>query len=233
VNFVQQACRALSERMQAVLRLQIPPTIIDANPSEVAEFPSVSIMPEDFVTTWYQEDEIGVDEDGNLLLGALADIRNPAGAAMLDDGVSHLSLVGRDACSGRIFVGARLPPKREQVQSQISRLFMSDSMTPGILEVVIPRPRVGPHVLPWPWTASFRLGNRHWTPEHAFSERLFAFLEFDLDLPILVDRQDPLVMNAFLKMRSGSQQDPEEPVDYALAHAESYQITEDDTVPIP
>ena len=230
MNFVQQACRALSDLLQEKLSLKSPPTIVYANPSDVAEYPSVSIMPEDFITTWYQEDEIGVDENGDLLLGARAEIRVPANAAMLDDGVSHLSIVGRDSCSGHIFVGARLPHKREEVQWEITRLFMSDSMTPGILEVTIPKPRVGPHILPWSWTASFLVGNAHWTGEHAFSERLFAFLEFDLDLPLLIDRRDPLMTQFFLKMRSGSKQDPEEPVDYALANAETLTITEDDVL---
>ena len=233
MNFVQQACRALSDQMQATLRLTSPPTIVYANPSEVADYPSVAIMPEDFQTTWYQEDEIGVDEDGNLLLGALAELEDPAGAAMLDDGVSHLSIVGSEICTGRIFVGSRLPPKREHVQSQITRLFMSDSMTSGILEVVIPRPRVGPHVLPWPWTATFVLGSAHWTGEYAFSERLFAFLEFELLLPLLIDRQDPLIMTAIVNMRAGTQVERDESVSYALSQSESYQITEDEIIQLP
>lgn len=232
MNFTQQACQALSDAMQLELKLTSPPTVVYANPSEVADYPSVAVWPEKHETTWTQDDEVGVDENDELLLGGRASVRNPAGAAMLDDLVSHLSIVGRSTCSGRIFVGCRLPPKREAIQGLITRMFERDAMTPGIIEVVVPRPRVGPHVLPWSWNASFRLGRSSWEDEPAFSERLWGYLSFDMDVSMLVDRSDPLITQLLLAEASGTAQGASSSVDVAdaLASATNYQITEDDVL---
>lgn len=224
-----QAISALSDRLQSVLRLQTAPTIVSETPSTVADSPSVAIWPEEFDMVWSQEEELTVDVDGELRVGAYADLTPPAGAAVLDDG-SHLSHVGTQRVSGRIFVGCRLPPRRAEIQEKITREFALD--TPGVMHLQIDRPRVGSQILPWPWTVGVSVESAAWTPEMVFAERLFAWIEFDMEIAVLIDRREPLMTELVIAMLAGPVVDVSTPAPQAVQQSELYQITSDgDVVP--
>lgn len=169
-----------------------PTTIISAPPSSLADYPATAIWLERFQILLDQEEELGVDEDGQVLIGAVNELRNPAAPAMVGD-TAHLSKIGAMIGSGRIWVGSRLPPKREEVESQITDLFLEDAGAPGRILLTIDEPRVGGLVLPWSWTGAVFLGDVSWSDEFAFSERLWSWIRFDLEVDLLVLRTDTIM----------------------------------------
>jgi hypothetical protein len=125
----------------SVVVLPSPPMVISAPPSSVADSPAVAIWLEKFKTNYVQDDEISVGDDGVPLLGARAVIRAGDQPAMLDS-VAHLSRIGTLIGSGRIWVGSRLAPKREETEDAIVLAFNQDEGVVGRMMVRIPRPRV-------------------------------------------------------------------------------------------
>lgn len=194
----RQACRALGLLIDAKCRLKEPTTVISAPPSDVADYTTCAIHPESWDTEWAQEDELGVDEEGLILPGSL-DV--PSAAATVASGV-RLSQIGMIKGSGRIWVGSRLAPKREDTEDLIYELFSEDELTPGRLLVEMKNPRVGTHVLPWDWTAAFFIGNSRWTDEYAFAERLWTYVDFEVEIPIVALRTSPLMSSVFVGLNA-------------------------------
>lgn len=188
----RQAATAMGDLIQARVNLQESPTIISAPPSSVADSPRVAIWLEQFSAVWSHEDELQVDADGELMVGALASIDQGAGPALIQEGV-HLSCVGTLRGRGRIWIGCRLPAKREELESEIGFAFMSEREAPGRMLVSVKDPKLGKFVLPWTWTGAAFSNFSQWTSEFAFSERLWSWINFDLDISMLVPRYDPLV----------------------------------------
>lgn len=174
------------------VRLAQPPTVISAPPSEVSDYPTVSILMERFKRVWHQEDELETDSSGQtLLVGSQRSISFPVAAASLDSD-HRLSRVGRIEGSGRIWVGARLAPQREKIETQISTLFSEDASAIGRVLVDL-QPTISGLLLPWTWPLAFFLEDSEWTDEFAFSERLWSWIQFDVDLDVLAVRTDPLM----------------------------------------
>lgn len=188
----RQAATALAEALQQHLNLQTPPTVISAPPSKVADSPACAIWLEKFSSVWSHEDELEVDADGNPKVGSNNDLNQGVGAAMIQEGV-RLSVIGTLRGSGRLWSGCRLPAKREELENQISEAFTQDPVAPGSLLLEIKKPTVGKFVLPWSWFGAAFTDESEWTAEFAFSERLWSWMMFDLDVSILVPRFDPLV----------------------------------------
>lgn len=203
-NFRRQAADALGEliyeRCRGLVRER--PVIISANPSEVADYPRVAITMEKFPLTMHHEDELMVDSQGELLVGARAGLDvEPSGAASITAG-DRLSKIGTFRGFGRIWVGCRLHPKREEVEHAIATVFVQDEAALGRLLVDIPKPRIGHLELPWPWTAAFFMEEQHWSEEHAFEERVWSFTNFDVELDFLAVRSSPLVRRFLLEVNA-------------------------------
>ncbi len=195
-NLRRQAAQALGDQLQAYLNLREPPAIIAAPPSEVAEYPRVAVWLEQF-TRNYNDEEPEVDEDGELLLGAKARLSGGVGAAMIQKDV-QLEIIGTMKGSGRIFVGCRLAPKREEVEDLIDEAFLQERGIPGRMVCTVQKPRVGPYTLPWSWDGFAFINSSSWTNEFAFSERLWAWIQFDLEISMLVARNQPMVKRFLL-----------------------------------
>jgi hypothetical protein len=187
----RQAARALGDAIAQRVRLQEKPTVISTPPSSVAEYPRVAVWLESFSRKWAQEDELMVGSDGEPLTGARAG-ETPVGPVVIQHGV-RLSCVGTLIGSGRIWVGCRHPGKREDVEDEIDLLFTLDDGAPSRLMVEMSRPRVGQYELAHAWNAAVFVGDSEWTREFVFAERLWAWIKFDLEVPILVPRTSPLV----------------------------------------
>jgi hypothetical protein len=135
------------------------------------------------------DDEVQADENNQPLIGATATLDWKPN---LDLGCgAWLSLVGTMRCRGRIWVGARHAAKREELEARIFRMFFDEPEAPGRWLFDIPEPVVGDYTLPCPWTATAIVGDSTWTAEYAFAERLWAWLSFELELSLLVPRDDP------------------------------------------
>ena len=189
LNFRRQTVNQMCDRLHEVLRLSERPIAIAAPPSSAPDGPSCAIMLESTKTEYYDDDEIQADENNQPLVGALAVLESTPNVD-LGNGV-YLSRVGKMLCRGRIWVGARLAPKREELEARIMRVFFEDTEAPGRWLIELPNPVVGEYSLPCPWTACAFLGDSTWTGEFVFSERLWSWLNFELELEILVPRDNP------------------------------------------
>lgn len=182
---VNQMCNVLYERLRLVER----PIAIAAPPSNEPESPAVAILIDTTKFNIGTDDEIQVDEEGTPLTGAMAVLESTPNID-LGNGV-YLSRVGSMICRGRIWVGARLAPKREELEARIARMFFEDTENPGRWSIDIPNPSLGEYVLPVSWTVAAFIGESTWTGEYVFSERLWSWLTFDLEMELLVPRDNP------------------------------------------
>lgn len=191
-NLRRQAAKALGEAINDRLHLQEPVAIIAANPAEVTDYPRVAIWLEQFTKVFHGEEELEVNEDGQLMMGYYASLSPGVGAAKLN-ATQRLSKVGSIRGSGRIWVGCRLPPMREEMESDIDNIFLEDTAALSRLLITIKKPMLGKIAIPWDWTAAVFIRNSSWSAEMAFSERLWSWMNFDLEVDILVPRSSPLI----------------------------------------
>jgi hypothetical protein len=182
---VNRMCDVLHER----LRLSERPTAIAAPPSNAPDGPAVAVLIDStrFIIT--ADDEVQVDADGQILMGATAVLESMPNIDL--GGGAYLSHVGSMVSKGRIWVGARLPAKREELEARIMRVFFEDTANLGTWTIDIPNPEIGEYVLPVSWNATAVVNESTWTGEQVFSERLWSWLTFDLEVAILVPRDNP------------------------------------------
>lgn len=192
-NLRRQAANALGKCIAENIRLAQPPTIIAAPPSSVADYPSVAIWLEKFSTTRYAEDELEVDANNVPLIGARALLCRGSAAAHVQDG-KYLSKVGTMQATGRIWVGCRLPPLREELEEKITRLFDLDSGAPGRLMFRVDNPVIDGVMLPWRWPIAVFTDDSEWSDEYAFAEKMWAWIHIELIMDVLVTRSDPRIL---------------------------------------
>ncbi len=194
LSLKRQAVTSMCQTIDEKLKLAQPSTAIAAPPNEAPEYPAVAVHLERFKLEAYEDDEIQTDDDGPLV-GARAIL---GWAPNVDIGLgAYVSRVGKIVASGRIWVGARLPAQREAMEARITRLFFEDPECPTRWLITIPNPVLGEYALPFPWTVAAFLGDSMWTSEFVFSERLWAWLNFELELEILVPRDKVPVVRSF------------------------------------
>lgn len=183
----RQAVNAMCDAIHDKLKLAQRPTAIAAPPSAAPDYPAAAVQLTRFRLDAYDEDEIQGDADGPLI-GARA-ILGWAPNVEIGNGV-YVSRVGKIIGSGRIWVGARLPAQREAMESRITRLFFSDPECPTRWMITVPNPLVEEYTLPFPWTVATFLGNIEWTQEFVFSERLWAWMDYEMEIEILIPREE-------------------------------------------
>lgn len=228
---VRQVGDALAAAIHAAAPgLRHPPTVIAAVPSHAAEYPAAAISLERFTLQLHNEQEILVDDAGAPLIGSAAGIDGAGNLAELAAGV-YLVSVGTIRGRGRIWVGARLAPKREELEEAIRLLFFTDDAAPGRYDATI-RPRVAGYTLPFDWTVAVLLAGSEWSSEFAFSERLWAWIDITVDVPLLVPRRAPIASTLVLAVTSDISTAVATPDDLdALNPAlEQHQVAADGTV---
>lgn len=189
---VNRMCDVIHERLRLVER----PAAISGPPSNAPDSPACAVLIDTTKVEIYDDDEIQADENNQPLVGALATLEHHPNID-LGNG-AYLSRIGKMLCTGRIWVGARLPAKREELESRILRIFLSDTEAPGRWLIEIPNPLIGGFTLPCPWTAAAFIGDSRWTDEYAFAERLWSWMSFELELEILVPRDQYPVVKQFV-----------------------------------
>lgn len=189
LNFRRQTVNRMCDALHERLRLSERPIAISAPPSSAPDGPSCAVLIDTSKIEIYEDDEIQADDDNQPLTGSLATLESKPNVDIGNG--AYLSRVGKMMCRGRIWVGARLPPKREELEALVMRMFFDDQDVPGRWMIELPNPVVGPYTLPCPWSVTAFIGDSTWTGEYVFSERLWSWLTFELELDILVPRDNP------------------------------------------
>ena len=223
--------QAVADVLQAQLALAQPPEVIAAPPSTAPDYPAMAVWVEHCAHDITQSDEILEDANGNPLVGAAMDLTllPTARAARLDSSTT-LARVGTARCTGRIWCGARLPLKREELENRASAIFYQDDIAVGRLLVQVSQLRVLGYVLPWPWYFALHIMESEWTAEYAFAERLWSWIHFDLDVDMLVPRFAPVMQTAGLLFTTDMSA-VNSPADIAnLLNLERYAVAQDGTL---
>ncbi len=199
------ALEAIRDVLAARIQLPAPPTIVAAPPSEPAVYPAMAILLDKFAINWTQNWDIEVDSSSQPLVGTSIPtlstdpvsgrvVGGTRGVGMMiTDGNRWLSKVGTLRGSGRVWVAARHPAKREEMEEEVILAFSQDPSAPGRMLATMVGVRVSDFVVPWSWTVAAILDDATWQSEFVFAERLWSYLRFDLDVDMLVPRADPLV----------------------------------------
>lgn len=224
----QQAAQILADVIARNIQLGKPPTVIDAPPSDVGDYPAVAI--------WVEKTELAIANDMDLQVvsgtqgvagvapvvisglnasdnsfnapGLFSPPTSPIGEyavgadpvlelftqgdlALLAPGVA-VSHAGTIRSQGRMWVGARHSPKREEVEEKIWLLFMADRTAKMRLLLPLAGAKLGRYTLAWGQAAA-TMESDEWSNEFAFSQRLWDWMPFLLDIPLLVPRFEPIV----------------------------------------
>lgn len=197
-NLRRLACYGLADLMKQRLDLADDIAIISNPPSDVGEYPAVAIWLERFSTKFTTEDELTVNSSGDLRVGDLYNLgENPSGAAEIAPG-ARLSRIGTSSGSGRIWIGSRYAPARENLEDEINEIFTQDSTAPGRVLVSINEASIGGVQLPWSMKAAFFINDSEWQNELAFTERLWCFMRFDLEIGIYAARTEPTMIEQII-----------------------------------
>jgi len=193
----RQTVSAMCDTIQDRLKLAQRPAALEANPSDTPEYPACAIQLDRFKLDITDEDEIQGDETGpfvgaRAILGYAPNIDIGGGA--------YLVRVGKIIGQGRIWVGCRLPAQREAMEARIMRIFFDDDQAPTRWLVTIPEPLISDYTLPFPWTVAVFMGDTEWTREYVFSERVWAWISFEMEIELLIPRDAvPMVKNFLLE----------------------------------
>jgi len=200
---VRQVAEALGDRLRVALGTLIakPPTVIIEPPgTDSIESGAAAIMFEEHTLELGQEAQIDTNEagDGPAVGG---DYLTPEeGAALYEhaDGV-QLTVRGTMKIQGRIWVGARLAPKREVLEERVLGLFFEADGSQGRMDVALPAPLVDGVRTPWDWpfVVLLRAGGK-WQGEMTLAERLWSFIDVDVEVSILQARRAPLVTSMII-----------------------------------
>lgn len=201
----RDAVNAVADELARHVRLPAPPTVIDTTPSEPAQYPAMAILLDKFTTNWSQSWDIETDADGNPLVGTSITLDRGVGVAKLSSG-RYLSKFGTLQGVGRIWVAARHPAKREELEEAVLLAFSQDGAAPGRLLVTMTRAKVADFEIPWPWTVAALVEDTTWKDEQIMAERVWSYLDFRLDVDMLVPRNEPIVQTFKLAMMGDSVQ---------------------------
>lgn len=197
-------------------------SVIQAPPSSLAEYPALAIMIDDTTMDWSMDEDILVDSDGTYLEPSLEPNDD---AELLSSNGATLSHIGTMRCAGRIWVGARHLGKRESIEEKVWFAFMEDRGAPGRILVPLTGATVGDIQVMF-GKAAATIENSSWTNEFAFSERLWSWLPFQLDIPILIPRLDPIITSLVLAVTKDIETTVDDPTDLAkLKNLDSVVVT--------
>jgi hypothetical protein len=210
------------------VKLGSRPTVVDAPPSQLAEYPTVAVWIEKSDDALTMSDVVLQDASGNLLAGAAATDDNgvilDGDVVQIADGVT-LSTVGTIRCEGRIWVGSRYPAKREEIEEAIWFAFNQNDAAPGRLTLSLNGHRLGDMIINIGSVATVDLLGSSWSGEHSFEARLWSWNRFTMDMSLMVPRFDPLAQHLILEFSENVTTPVLVPADVnKLADLEKYEV---------
>ncbi len=194
---IKQHCAArLGSLLADLVQLGQKPIVIDAPPSQNVDYPAIAVWIEHAVYDIDQDRELLVDASGTLLVGAAATDANgnilDGSPLMLVPGVT-VSHVGTIQCKGRLWVGARYPAKREEIEEKVGLAFLADRDRPLSIMVPLSGCTVGDYTITFGYGFATVL-SADWNAEHSFEARLWSWMPFTIDMPLLIPRSDAAVV---------------------------------------
>ena len=202
------AATALGAAIAGRISLAQPVAIVNEPPSTRAQYPAVAILIDHTDLAIWSDADLEVNSaatpghPGFVLDGTFrtaADDSYIAGDVYVSPEGKTLSHVGTVRCQGRIWVGTRLAPQREQLEAAIWNMFFGERDAPGRLQVPLADVDVGGVRVPFA-IGTATVSGSIWNAEHAFTERLWTYLAFELDAPVLVPRNDPMAKQLVLEL---------------------------------
>lgn len=209
MSFRVQSLQHLGRHLQSRLDLKQSVSVIEAPPSRAADYPAVAIVLDS--TDFALRDDLIPVTNNQPLLGSdatMSAIEFPDEFGKFDDNTVIYNC-GRYVAHCRIFVATRLPEQRAELEEEIHRIFLEDDAAPGRIFMTMSQPKLGKRTLPWDWPCVAILpdgadvNGSSWTPEYAFSERLWSWIKCDVEVDILVPRLAPIIKTLQLEMTTG------------------------------
>lgn len=224
----QHVAQALGDALEARLQLGQKPVVLHAPPNAPGEYPALAIWLEKAELAIAQDTDLEVDSAGALIAGSAA--TSPTGdvargnVATLSSGIT-LSHLGTIRCQGRIWAGSRYAAKRLDIEDEVFLAFLQDRSAPGRLLFDLAGADLGKYSLPF-GTAAAMVESSTWTNEFAFAERLWSWIRFSLDVPLLVPRTDVIVTQLLLSISKDLSTLVDDPTDLnKLTDLETFTVT--------
>lgn len=197
----EHAALSLGQLITDRIQLSRPAIVIDAPPSQLSEYPAVAVWIERMVPNYTDAGPVLEDASGTPIMAGTAtdDVGNVVDGTpiMIGDGVWVMH-VGSMRCRGRIWVGSRYPDKREELEEKIYLAFNEDDDAPGRIMFPLEGMQLGDYTINF-GVATALINDSSWTNEHSFEARLWSWIMFDLDVPMLVPRSGPLASQLILE----------------------------------
>lgn len=200
------AAQSLADTLGAQITLAQPATVLTAPPSDATQYPALAVMIDRSKINMTQSWELMVDSSNNPLVGFNAKLEAPEGSVS-----ARMIRAGSIRCEGRIWLGARHASKREEMEERVIAAFFQDDSAHGLLFSTMVGVKICDFTIPWPWTVGSELVETTWSSEFVFSERVWSWIRFRLDVDMLVPRTDPLVQTFILELSAGMKDDPDDP----------------------
>lgn len=182
-----KAAQAIADVIARVLpSLAQPPVVIAAPTSLPTAYPAMAVTLDRFTMAVHGDDPYQVD-------GATVEI-SPG---------KVLVKVADIGAEGRIWIGARTPPQREALEDAALLAWFSDDGAPGRILLELPGVTIGGLTLEFPVIVAATLRSESWASEFAYGERHWAWLDFDMDIPLLTTR-GPIVRELRLALTDES-----------------------------
>lgn len=188
---------------------------VGSSPPDVpSEYPAIALVPDRFTIDPAPDDEV-LESDGVHQVA-------PAGLALTSVGAL------RGTC--RLFLAARLDAQRETLQDQTLLAFFQDDLANGRLMATLRNVEVGGIATGVDWNVAVFVADEEWRDEMAFSERRWAYLKLEVDVPLLVLRSSPLVTTMVALLTRDLDTTVDDPTDLAapgLAPLDSLAVASD------
>lgn len=182
---------AAAAALAAAIEAKVPAlanrvAVVDTPPTTASEYPSGAVLVDRFTFEAMTDEELD-DEAGDPIMSG------------------HDALVEAGALRGsmRIWLAGRLPAQREDLEERVLRMFAGDELAVGRLLVPLPNVRVGDFASGLTWHLAFFVEETEWRDELVFSERHWAYLTVEVDLPVLVLREHVPVVQQLLILATG------------------------------
>ena len=174
-----QACEAIRDALAAFIAtcdpaLAVEVKALDQPPVEAGDYDGIAVVPLGrWKFMWEDEDEVRDSNGEAIVVGPSSD--------------QALMNVGNVTGTIRLWLAARYPINRAKIEDAVISAF-NQGASPGVLDVTMPSAVIcGIDTGHTPCTY-ISLRDEAWNEEQAFSEKRWAELDLDVDLPILVLR---------------------------------------------
>jgi hypothetical protein len=193
------AAQKLGDAIAAIVRFPEKPTVVAAPPSMRTVYPALAVLIDSSEWAISTDEWVEVDpnlqpgDPGYLLAGFYrtdAEDNYVHGDLFKAETGQYLSHIGTMRCKGRLWIASRSAAQREQLEDDVALVFFRDDAAPGRLLVDISGVTVGGVVIPF-GTAAAEIDTSTWSAEFAYDERLWSFLPFQLDAPLMIPRDYP------------------------------------------